>query len=100
MPNHVHVLIEPLACANLGSIVHSWKSYTSKLIRREVSNVDFLEDHVWQADYYDRYMRNAEHYAATVEYIHQNPVKAGLVARAVDWPWSSAAKWERGRLGR
>lgn len=28
-----------------------------------------------------------------IEYIHNNPVRRGLVARAEDWPWSSAAGW-------
>ena len=44
---------------------------------------------LWQPDYWDRFIRNKRHYHATVEYIHQNPVKAGLVAHAEDWPWSS-----------
>jgi hypothetical protein len=35
-------------------------------------------------------MRNESHVAQTVEYIEQNPVKAGLVAEASDWRWSSA----------
>ena len=44
----------------------------------------------WHADYFDRYMRNEEHLAQTVEYVEQNPVKAGLVSVAVDWRWGSA----------
>jgi hypothetical protein len=30
-----------------------------------------------------------------IEYIHNNPVRRGLVDRAVDWPWSSACWYER-----
>jgi REP element-mobilizing transposase RayT len=44
----------------------------------------------WYPDYFDRYMRNEEHLAQTIEYVEQNPVKAGLAARAVEWEWSSA----------
>jgi len=44
----------------------------------------------WQADYFDRYIRNEEHYRRTLAYIENNPVKARLVAQAVDWSWSSA----------
>ena len=51
--------------------------------------------HVWQVDYYDRFIRNEQHYRAAADYIHQNPVKAGLVARAQDWPWSSIRFAER-----
>jgi REP element-mobilizing transposase RayT len=46
---------------------------------------------LWQADYWDRFIRDAQHYANTVEYIHGNPVRAGLVKSPAEWPWSSAA---------
>ncbi|RCK77040.1 MAG: hypothetical protein ANABAC_3465 [Anaerolineae bacterium] len=46
-------------------------------------------------DYFDRFIRDQKHFKAVVEYIHQNPVKAGLVAAAQDWPWSSAAETAR-----
>ena len=35
-------------------------------------------------------MRDEDHFRQAFEYIHQNPVKAGLVARPEDWRWSSA----------
>ncbi|MGH9447397.1 MAG: hypothetical protein ACRD3O_16925 [Terriglobia bacterium] len=34
-------------------------------------------------------LRTVEEYNAKVEYIHWNPVKAGLVSRPAEWPWSS-----------
>lgn len=89
MPNHVHVLIEPLGNVTVGTIVQAWKSYTAKVILALCEPETFKGRHVWQADYWDRFMRNERHYTATVEYIHQNPVKAGLVVRAEDWGWSS-----------
>jgi REP element-mobilizing transposase RayT len=98
MPNHVHVLIAPIGAAALSEIVQSWKSYTAKVILSHCPPGAFALNHVWQPDYYDRFIRNERHYAAAVDYIHQNPVKAGLVARAEDWPWSSAPEWERRRL--
>ena len=48
---------------------------------------------VWMREYWDRYIRDDRHFAATVDYIHQNPVKAGLTRRSEDWPWSSAREW-------
>ena len=47
---------------------------------------------VWHREYWDRFIRNERHLQQAVEYIHQNPVKAGLVARPQDWRWSSAAR--------
>jgi hypothetical protein len=43
----------------------------------------------WQPRFFDRALRRLKEYYETVEYIHQNPVSAGLVERAEDWPWSS-----------
>jgi REP element-mobilizing transposase RayT len=42
-------------------------------------------------EYWDRYIRDAEHYQKVVDYIHQNPVRAGLCRAPEAWPWSSAA---------
>ncbi len=97
MPNHVHVLVEGLGRVAIGDIVQSWKSYTAKVILPFCSAGSFADRHLWQADYWDRFMRNEGHYTATVDYIHHNPVKAGLCGRAEDWPWSSihgsAGRW-------
>ena len=38
---------------------------------------------------FDRAVRMVEEYYEKVEYIHRNPLRAGLVERAEDWPWSS-----------
>lgn len=104
MPNHVHVLIEQLGTHSLGEIVHSWKSYTAKrLLERHEGELGrgvggggpravAVGRSVWQRDYFDRYIRNEAHYHACVEYLHMNPVKAGLVRSPELWPWSSAAK--------
>jgi REP element-mobilizing transposase RayT len=91
MPNHVHVLVQPRA-ASLSDIVQSWKSYTLKLILRRASPGTFDGRRIWQPDYFDRFIRDPGHYAAAVDYIHENPVKAGLVFNAVDWSWSSARR--------
>lgn len=55
---------------------------------------------IWHREYWDRYIRDHAHYANVVEYIHENPVKAGLVTRPEDWKWSSAglATLQRGPL--
>jgi len=48
---------------------------------------------VWMREYWDRYIRDERHFEAVVRYIHDNPVKAGLVEKAEDWPWSSAREF-------
>jgi putative transposase len=86
MPNHVHVVIEILDGPSLSEIVGSWKSFTAKRANAKFGRSGSF----WHADYFDRYMRNEDHLARTIEYVEHNPVKAGLVELASIWPWSSA----------
>ena len=88
MPNHVHALIETKAGFPLEGVVHSWKSYTAKQINKILGR----RGQVWEEDYFDRYIRDQKHLANEIDYIEQNPVKAGLVDKASEWPWSSAAR--------
>ncbi len=85
MPNHVHVVVEPMAEGSLGGIVHSWKSFTAKEANRLLGR----RGPFWHKDYFDRYIRDEGHLARTVEYIEDNPVKAGLASTNAEWPWSS-----------
>jgi REP element-mobilizing transposase RayT len=92
MPNHVHALVhveQPLE-----RIVQAWKSISSHKLNRLLGR----RGSRWQTDYWDRYMRDEEHFLATVSYIEQNPVTAGLVDTAAHWLWSSAN--DRGRVAR
>ncbi len=88
MPNHVHVLIE-VKEHSLSDIVRSWKSYTAHQVNKLLGRTGRF----WMPDYFDRFIRDERHFAATVEYIRQNPVKAGLVDAPEKWPWSG---WVRG----
>jgi len=86
MPNHIHFLATRFEQQTLTGIMQSLKSLTShkanKTLRRG--------GQFWMGDYFDRYIRNGEHFAKTVRYIENNPVKAGLCKRPQDWPFSSA----------
>jgi putative transposase len=44
---------------------------------------------LWQPRFFDRALRTVKEYNKKVEYIHLNPVRAGLVSRPEDWRWSS-----------
>jgi putative transposase len=96
MPNHVHLLIQLLAGEILSRVIHSWKSYTSheiKKILRLLENDDlFNQGGIWQREYWDRFIRSEEHLYNIITYIHHNPVKAGLVKNAKDWPWSTKSR--------
>ena len=91
MPNHVHVLIETLPDCLLSGMLHSWKSYTAKGANRLLGRSGAF----WQPDYFDRVIRDEQHLAHGIEYIHWNPCKAGLARQPGDWPFSSAARLAR-----
>jgi len=97
MPNHVHVLIRVYEGVPLGKIVQSWKSYTGKKMRGMMESRAGARPSqgggVWMREYWDRYIRDERHFEAVVRYIHDNPVKARLVERPEDWPWSSAREF-------
>jgi putative transposase len=94
MPNHVHVVVETLEGHTLSAVVKSWKSFISRQANARLDRTGAF----WEPDYFDRYMRNEDHLMRAIEYVENNPVKAALVDKAVDWPWSSASP-ERGPSG-
>ena len=99
MPNHVHVLIKP-ACP-LSRIAQGWKTYSARwaLQNAEKLQLQLPAGGFWMRGYWDRYIRNEAHLHAAVDYIHQNPVKAGLCPRAESWMWSSAGESSEYGLG-
>jgi putative transposase len=88
MPNHVHVLFVPKEKQGgavsyrpslnhswkLEEIVHSWKRHSAVRINRLLGRTGTF----WQKDYFDRLVRDQDHFANCVRYIRRNPVKAKL----------------------
>ena len=77
MPNHVHVLVIPLGEVTLQSILRSWKSYTGREINRRIGR----EGALWQRESFDHLVRNRRQLEKLIDYIADNPSKAGLVCR-------------------
>ena len=65
--------------------MESLKVSSTRLINRDRGERGVL----WQGRFFDRALRTVKEYNEKVEYIHFNPVKAGLVKRPEDWKWSS-----------
>ena len=95
MPNHVHVLIETLPGFPLGDVVHSWKSYSAK----QANQILAQTGRFWQEEYFDRYIRDADHLREARRYIEQNPVEAGLAKTAEAWPFGSSSGRFSGSAG-
>ena len=89
MPNHVHIIIKTYPGFSIPSVVHSWKSFTSSKIKKMIKLKGIQPStKFWQKEYWDRYIRDEEHYNKAINYIHENPVKAGLCKKAIEWKFS------------
>ena len=84
-----------LATAQLGDIIHAWKSFTAKQANKQLG----LTGTFWAPDYFDGYIRDQTHLNVAVHYINENPVKAGSVTSAEQWRWSSAWEGNVGTVG-
>lgn len=76
MPNHVHALFSLAPGWKLGSILHQWKGSSAKAINGQLQRAG----PVWMKDYFDRMIRDAEHFWRCARYIRRNPNKAKLPA--------------------
>jgi putative transposase len=47
------------------------------------------ETNLWQRRFWEHSIRDESDYKHHIDYLHYNPVKHGLVTKAVEWPWSS-----------
>jgi REP element-mobilizing transposase RayT len=86
MPNHGHILITPESGFSLSATMHSIKSYTA----HEANKILERKGQFWAKEYFDRYIRDYKHFASTIAYIENNPVKARLCKSPEEWPYCSA----------
>lgn len=110
MPEHVHLLVFPGRGAStidqlLRAIKRPFSFRIKQLLERESSPLlskltirqrpSIETFRFWQeGPGYDRNLDQPDTVLATIDYIHRNPVRRGLVERAIDWPWSSARWYE------
>ena len=88
MPSHLHVLLAPDG-RTLVAAMYALKRFTAQEIAKERRK----HGAVWQARYFDFILRRVGDFWDKLEYIHNNPVQAGLSVRPEDWHWSSAAHY-------
>lgn len=84
MPDHIHFFCKPThESKNLSEFMMNWKQWTSKRIKDELK----LDGYVWQEEFFDHLLRSHESYSEKWNYVEQNPVRAGLVKDAANWPY-------------
>jgi REP element-mobilizing transposase RayT len=76
MPNHIHLLFGLVGGTPIDALIRNWKSFTSHALAKQRGP----GWPGWQKDYFDRLIRDADHFARCVRYIRRNPEKARLRA--------------------
>ena len=87
MSNHVHVLLTPHI--EMSKVTRAIKSYSARKANEILGRTG---KPFWQVESYDHWVRKEEEMNRVIRYIEWNPVKAGLVERIEDWPWSSTGQ--------
>jgi REP-associated tyrosine transposase len=90
MANHVHVLLLPMISPSL--LLKALKGTSAREANRLLGRTG---EQFWQRETYDHWVRSEDEWNRIASYIESNPVKAGLVERMEDYPWSSAnERWK------
>jgi len=87
MPDHLHLLLTPSSTTSLEKSMQLIKGGSSYGIRK--ARKQKME--IWQVGFHDWTIRHSTDWQNKVEYIHTNPVRAKLVQKPEDWPYSSAS---------
>jgi type I restriction enzyme R subunit len=92
MPNHVHWLVAPLSGYKLEDVLQAIKGFVSV----QASGLGLKAGRLWQAESYDRIVRNREELMRIRTYIAQNPAQAGLAAGRFAMYRAEWAEWAEG----
>jgi len=101
MPNHVHAIVWFSATGHLSRFMHGWKRKSSFHIRAwsRRAAAQYFEgfgegERFWQPKYYSFEIYEPAKLEEKLQYIHENPVRSGLVEKPTDWKWGSARWYE------
>jgi len=88
MPDHLHMLLEGTSpTADFREAMRQWKQQTARSWKMHTGQ------RLWQAGYHERVLRESDDTRAVVAYLLNNPVRAGLVAAAKEWPWIGSSTY-------
>ncbi len=115
MPNHLHLIVSAKEKFNLSAIIRDFKKFTSKRIIKTIKEINESRDwilnkfefaakihsktkqyKVWQDGFHPILLESNKFIDQKLNYIHQNPVVAGLVTEAEYYNYSSAINYAGG----
>lgn len=91
MPDHLHVFVSAEGSDSLARWVGSLKRHLTRILKPAETGRP-----VWQQGFFDHLLRHGESYSEKWDYVFRNPVRAGLVEIAEEWPFSGeiqAIEW-------
>jgi REP element-mobilizing transposase RayT len=91
MSDHVHFFCTPDTDAKtISEFIGGWKTWTSRRIHEspEPQPTAAATTALWQRGFFDHLLRSSENYSEKWNYVRDNPVRAGLVRFAEDWPYA------------
>ncbi|MCK5139773.1 MAG: transposase [Thermodesulfovibrionia bacterium] len=96
MPNHFHIILMPVQAEDLSK----WMQWLMTSHVRRYHRYYGTSGHIWQGRFKSFVIQEDIHLLMALRYVEGNPVRAGLVRSAKDWPWSSHGEviGERSRL--
>jgi putative transposase len=87
LPNHYHLVVE----TRRPELSHAMQRLNGRYAHW-FNEIHDRTGHVFQNRFDARVIDGEEHYEAALAYVDSNPVRAGLVERPEDWPWSSSGR--------
>ncbi len=82
MPDHVHLFVRGDYNFKLGSWLGALKQALAK-----AATLSRAKAQIWEEGFFDHVLRSDESYSQKWNYVRENPVRAGLVKSAADWPY-------------
>ena len=82
MPDHVHLFVRGDYNFRLGPWIGALKQALAKS-----ATLSRAEGQIWEEGFFDHVLRSNESYSQKWNYVRENPVRAGLVKSAADWPY-------------
>ncbi|MEA3488918.1 MAG: transposase [Candidatus Omnitrophota bacterium] len=94
MPNHLHWAFAIRGDGKLDNIMREFKGYTA----RKIKKLSDIKQKIWQKGYYDHSLRDMKDFKIKLEYMHNNPVRKGIVDKAENYLYSTANERYKGLI--
>lgn len=114
MSTHIHLIVFDAQFDNqrLQKTINEFRKFTGNALLKQIKKDDqsilekFIETHrtdrehrIWAVGFHPIGIENEKMLVQKINYIHENPVKAGLTDNPLNWKYSSAKSWETGEEG-